>query len=209
MKLTDAVAEKAGLPPGKSDVIFFDDRLQGFGLRLRRLASGVQKSWMIQYRNAEGESRQFLIGTTEEVKAAKARETAADALAGIRLGTYPITKKEERQARALAVESFGSVGQLYLARRHSELRPRSFVEVRRHVQKRWSTFAETSIHRIDQRAVALRLNEIAEKHGKIEANRARATLSALFVWAMGEGIVTANPVVAPTRRQTRSRASGC
>jgi integrase len=197
MKLTDAVADKAGLPPGKDDVILFDNRLQGFGLRLRRLAKGIQKSWIVQYRDAAGKSRRFLIGTTEEMKAAKARDIGADTLANIRHGTYP--HLERTKARALAVESFGSVGKLYLARRQTELRPRSFVEVKRHVEKRWSTFAETSIHHIDQRTVALRLNEIAEKHGKIEANRARATLSALFVWAMGEGIVTANPVAATNK----------
>ena len=206
MKLTDTVADKAILPPRKGDVIHFDSKLPGFGLRLRRLANGVQKSWIVQYRDAAGKSRRFLIGTTEEMKAAKARAIAADKLADIRHGTYP--HLERKKARALAVESFESVGKLYLAKRKTDLRPRSYVEVKRHIEKRWSTLAETSIHHIDQRTVALRLNEIAEKHGKIEANRARATLSAMFTWAMGEGIVTANHVAAtnkPAEEKPRKR----
>jgi integrase len=203
MKLTDAVAASTALPARKSDVIHFDSRLQGFGLRLRRGADGVKKSWVLQYRDLAGKSRRFLIGTIDEVKAAKAREIAADKLAGIRLGNYP--HEERRQAKVLALESFASVAQLYLARRQPELRPRSFVEVERHIKKRWEPFAEDSIHDIDQRRVALRLNEIAEAHGKVEANRARATLSALFSWAAGEGIVTANPV-ALTNKATEEKA---
>jgi integrase len=203
MKLTDAVAAGETLPPRKSDVIRFDSRLQGFGLRLRRLADGVKKSWILQYRDAAGKSRRFLIGTTDEVKAARAREIAADKLAGIRLGTYP--HDERLQAKVLALETFGSVAQLYLARRQPELRPRSFVEIKRHIEKRWAPFADDSIHAIDQRRVALRLNEIAEENGKIEANRARATLSALFTWAAGEGIVTTNPV-ATTNKATEEKA---
>jgi integrase len=197
MKLTDAAAATAALPAGKSDVIHFDSRLQGFGLRLRRGAEGVKKSWILQYRDLAGNSRRFLIGTIDEVKAAKARDIAADKLAGIRLGTYP--HEERRQAKMLALESFESVAQLYLTRRQPELRPRSFVEIKRHIEKRWAPFAEHSIHGITQRQVALRLTEIAEQNGKVEANHARAALSAMFSWAMREGIVSANPVASTNK----------
>jgi integrase len=197
MKLTDAVAASAALPARKNDVIHFDSRLQGFGLRLRRGADGVKKSWVLQYRDLAGKSRRFLIGTIDEMKTAKAREIAADKLAGIRLGNYP--HEERRQAKVLALETFGSIAQLYLARRQPEMRPRSFVEIERHIKKRWAPFAEHSIHDITQRQVALRLNEIAEQSGKIEANRARAALSAFFTWAAREGITTTNPVMSTNK----------
>jgi hypothetical protein len=35
VKLTDTTVRTASLPEGRGDVIFFDDRLKGFGLRLQ------------------------------------------------------------------------------------------------------------------------------------------------------------------------------
>jgi integrase len=42
--------------------------------------------------------------------------------------------------------------------------------------------------------VAARLRTIAKDSGAVAADRARSTLSALFTWAVGEGLCAANPV---------------
>ena len=47
MKLTQAIAAKMTLAPGKAEVIYWDDDLKGFGLRVRE---GGSKKWVIQYR---------------------------------------------------------------------------------------------------------------------------------------------------------------
>jgi integrase len=52
---------------------------------------------------------------------------------------------------------------------------------------------------IDRRLIAEQLSSIAAKRGPASANRARATLSAFFVWAWREGLVEQNPVVATNR----------
>ena len=44
--------------------------------------------------------------------------------------------------------------------------------------------------------MAARLQEIVEIHGLIAASRARASLSALYSWAMGEALCETNPVAA-------------
>jgi hypothetical protein len=140
MRLTDTSARTEGLPKGKSDHIVWDDKLSGFGLRIRKGAKGVRKIWIIQFRDALRESRRFILGTVDELSAAKARDIAADKLAGIRLGIYPHVERE--QARALAekerdkdAETFEAIGKLYLANRKKSLRERSFEEVRRHIEK--------------------------------------------------------------------------
>ena len=57
------------------------------------------------------------------------------------------------------------------------------------------------VHAITRREVASRLVEIKDERGGYAANRARATLSALFGWAIREGLVETNPVIG-TNRQT-------
>jgi site-specific recombinase XerD len=65
-----------------------------------------------------------------------------------------------------------------------------------------------SVHDITQRDVALRLDEITAKSGKLAANQARSKLSAFFVWAMRRGLVEKNPV-ANTEQLRRCRAIAC
>ena len=43
--------------------------------------------------------------------------------------------------------------------------------------------------------MAARLADIADESGGYAANRARAALSALYAWAIAEGLTDANPVV--------------
>ena len=47
---------------------------------------------------------------------------------------------------------------------------------------------------IDRAAVAARLRSIAKVSGAVAADRARSTLSAMFAWAIGEGLTEINPV---------------
>jgi integrase len=51
------------------------------------------------------------------------------------------------------------------------------------------------IHAVTRRHVAARLNEIIRDHGDTSAARALASLSALFSWAMREGLCDANPTI--------------
>jgi integrase len=197
MKLTNDTARTEKLPEGKTDHIVFDEQLPGFGLRVRLGAKGIKKTWVLQYRDAKRESRRFIIGTLEELNAAKARQIAADMLADIRRGIYP--HAERQKERDLAAETFEEVGKLYLANRKKHMRERSFEEVRRHIEKNWSPFDRTSIHHINRRMIALRITEIATNHGSVTANRARSTLSAMFAWAMREGIVEQNPALATNK----------
>ncbi len=45
MKMTAPSVAKLQLPPDRSDIIFWDDGLPGFGLRIR---AGGSRTWLVQ-----------------------------------------------------------------------------------------------------------------------------------------------------------------
>jgi len=127
MRLTAATVRTLALPDDKVDKVFFDSELHGFGLRLRRTGG---KSWLVQYAIG-GKTRRMVLGTLAMLEPGKARETAKDILAAVRLGRDPAMEKE--QSSAAAEETFGACLKLYLERRRNDvkLRQRSYVEIER------------------------------------------------------------------------------
>ena len=91
MKFTEDVVRAITNTPGKTDQVFFDDELPGFGLRVR---AGGAKSWMIQYAIGR-RTRRVVIGTTTLFKYAEARERARKLLAKVRLGGDPAAEKKK------------------------------------------------------------------------------------------------------------------
>src|SRR5262249_31107355 len=132
MKLTQQAAENRPLNIGKSDQIFFDDAIPGFGVRIRlpRKWNGGALSnqppsrvWIFQYRNGAGATRRMNIGLVSAVKAQAARERAAKLHAEVTLGGDPALVKVE--ARAKAGDTLGSLIERYLDRQGTQLRPGS------------------------------------------------------------------------------------
>jgi integrase len=81
------------------------------------------------------------------------------------------------------------------------LKPRSFVEVKRHLEKDWQPLHSLAIASMGRANVAATLSAIAKTKGAVTANRARAALSAMFRWAIGEGLCDHNPVVGTNRQE--------
>ena len=217
MKLTQAAATdllSRPIPADKSELRIFDEDLAGFGVRLRRGASGSQQGrWIVQYR-VKGKPGQTTenIGTIGTVNAKAARERARGILAQAQLGVDLRDARNETRERSK--DTFGIIAARYLEKRRADLKPRSFEQVETHLTKHWARFDRLPMHEIAKRDIAIRLGEIAEgtptekKRGPIAANRARASLSSFFSWAMAEGIVDINPVIATNRQgaeKTRDR----
>jgi integrase len=207
VKLTDTTVRTYTLPEGKVDVIVFDDKLKGFGLRLQ----GAGRKFIVQYRDALGKDRRFIIGSTHEVTATKARETAAKLLAGIKLGRYPHIEREERRREAERQldrdrQTFASIAKLYLERQQRELRPKSYEAVAYHITKSWAVFDRVPVDQITRRMVAERLEEITKKNGPVASNRARAKLAAFYTWAGKSGLIECgNPVTLTLKNKERPR----
>jgi integrase len=199
MKLSDAFARAAVPPPGRPDVVFWDDELKGFGLRVRQTTAGIAKVWMIQYRDALQKDHRFNIASAHGSNFKNARKTADKLLAGIKLGTYPHVERVKRREAAereldRARETFGVISELYLDRQRRTLRPRSIEQSTYHITKSWAPFHRLSIHEIDRRMIADRLTEIVKVNGPHAANKARVILGAMFAWAVKDGRVKSNPV---------------
>jgi integrase len=190
MKLTQATMQRLALPTGKTEAIYFDDDLSGFGLRLR---AGGSKNWIVQY-SLGAKQRRMTLGSTSVLDAGKARETARTLLAGVRLGRDPAAERAVSQARA-SDEELGAIVDRFLARQATRIRPRSYTETRRYLKEHWKPLHRLQLAHIMRRTVANRLDAIADENGPIAADRARAALSAFFSWAIQQGVCEANPVV--------------
>src|SRR5262245_19389083 len=193
MKLTNANVGRCKLPPGKSDVIFWDDELPRFGLRVR---AGGGRVWIVQYRTDSGQRREK-IGTVPALDADAARRKAKQTLAKVQLGHDPVAEKREKKARA--AETFGAIVGRFLAYKKKSIRPRYYQEMERHLMAQAKPLHGLPLASIERRTVAARLGEIAETSGASAADPCRASLSAYFAWAVREGLLVANPAVNTNR----------
>lgn len=118
VKLTAGFVLSAGKPAdGKDRVIYWDERRPGFGLMVT--ARG-RRSFVFQYRNAQGESRRAsLSGTTKLVDANK----WADILQGdIAKGVDPVATKRTEKAVQSKSGKFKTIAEEYLKREKSKVR---------------------------------------------------------------------------------------
>jgi integrase len=187
--------------PDRSDCIVFDDQIAGFGLRKR----DGQQSWVFQYAIGAGAARitrRIKIGDYPALSPVKARKEAEDLHAKVHLHGDPAI--ERRKNRIEAGKTFAKLVDQYLEFKESQLRPRSFAEVKRHLEVNAKSLHSLPLVSVDQAAIATCLSAVA-RGGAIAANRTRASLSAMFVWAMGEGLAAANPVINTNRREEKTR----
>ena len=193
---------------GKTDTIFFDDDMPGFGYRLRLGAGGkLRSSWVAQYKRA-GATRRLLLGAGEVLGAEQARQAARKVLAKVALGEDPQADRRERRDRDRL--SLRSVVDEYLAAKQERVRPRTFVEVKRYLADGpyFRPLHGMAVDTVARKDIATRLIAITRENGSVTACRARAALSAFFVWAMQSGIVEANPVIGtakPKDNENRDR----
>jgi integrase len=199
MRLTAKNTAGLKLPEGKTDHIVFDDRVPGFGLRLR--TGGA--TWIFQYALGRAKQRRMVIGKATAITPEKARELAADLHAKVRLGGDPAANKAA--SKAAAALTFGVIADRFLSYQKARLRPRSYVETVRALLKNAKPLHGIPISSIDRRAVAAILTGLAASNGTVTANRTRANLSAMFSWAMKEGLAESNPVANTNKQTERSR----
>jgi integrase len=188
MKFTVKSIDNLRLPKGKTDHIEWDDSFPGFGLRMR---DGGSRNWIFQYTLGD-KQRRMSVGSASAITLVKARETAGELHAKVRLGQDPAGQKAESKQQA--AETFEVIAKSYLAVRKRDMRPSAYDQIDRHLLKYAKPLHGLQLANITQRTIATRINELRDLSGTVQANRARSSLLAFYGWAMQQGIVTHNPV---------------
>jgi integrase len=201
MKLTQSIASKLALPPGKSDAIFFDDDVHGLGLRLR---AGGKRSWIFQY-GIGSKTRRMTLGMAPALSLAAARKTAAELHARVHLGEDPAASKREGQRRA--ADTVEAVLRLYLPEKRQTLALNTCRALEHHLLRYAKPLHGLGVALVSRRDIGNLLATVAASSGQPSANATRASLSAFFSWCMGRGLVEQNPVIGThaARLQPRTR----
>ena len=184
MKLTTAAVAALALPSGRDDFTWWDDEIVGFGYRLR--ASG-RAAWVFQYR-LHRQSRR-LTAKAAVVTPSAARAWAKQAASKVALGQDPSTKSEP-EPETITV---GEAVELFVDRQSQRLRPRSLIELKRHVGVHAAPLHRLPLVKVDRRAIAALLAKIGAASGPVAGNNVRRDLSAFFAWCCREGLIDSNP----------------
>jgi integrase len=200
MRLTDTAGAGLVLPVGKSEVFVWDSAVPGFGVRLR---AGGRANWIFQYRYAH-RTRRITIGLVSAIRATVARATASKFYAQVKLGVDPSASK--KNAIAAQDETVAASVDIYLERQRLRLRSRSFVETRRHLLVNAKPLHRLPLTAVDRRAIAGLVARIGASNGPVAANATLRDISALYAWAMREGMADTNPAAGANRFPQTARS---
>jgi integrase len=188
-KFIEGFADKMIVPAGARDAQAFDDELPGFGIR--KFDSG-KASYFVKF-NVGAQQRRKTLGKVVRGNLKAMRLEASTVLAKARLGTDVVA-----QARTAAAKSTATLGDLvpkYLSEREGELRASSHTEVTRYLTRAWRPLHAHAIDAITRQNVVEIVDDLARDSGKVAADRARTSLSALFGWAIDRGYLDINPTL--------------
>jgi integrase len=190
-RFTAGNVERLSLPAGKTDHIEWDPELPGFGVRLRAGSA----FYVVQYRIGSKQRRESL-GDIRKTDLEQARKNARIRFAQVELGIDPIAERDKLEASQKADGlTFKVLFEDYLAERKDKQRASTHNAAKRYFEKHLAPLHRRAAHTIDRATVASLVRDITRDHGRTAAARARGNLSALFAWAMREGMTSANPVV--------------
>jgi integrase len=190
--------------PKEGEKAYFDvgkpkDRVQGLALRIR---AGGTRRWTFFYRHA-GLLCKLTLGDATALPIVEARKQARLARVKVDSGENPKDEQEAKREESKLTLSF--VINDYLAARSKDLRGRSLNESTRHLRVDWKPLHRLPVAKIGRATVAANLRQIASECGDVACNRARSTLSAMFAWAIGEGLCEVNPVVGTNKQAEEPR----
>jgi integrase len=159
----------------------WDTYVTGFGAR--RQTNGV--FYYVRYRH-NGSQIVRSIGRHGPFTPDTARARAKQLLGTVAGGIDPFASETS--------DTFAATIDIYLERKRAVLKAGSFSEVERYLRQYAQSLHHLPLAKIDRRSVALVLGQIEQSRGPVARNRARSALSAMFGWAIQEGLVDLNPV---------------
>jgi integrase len=194
MKPAKANIEALDLPPGKTDHTEWFDNMPGAGVRVRSTKHGVRKVYRIQFRvGSQQRSKQF---DTRKVSLGDFLEIARTAFAQAHLGRD--VAAEKAQAALAEKWTLGATADRYLQVKQRTWRRSTFLSATRYLESHWAPFRKHALGAITRRDIAVRQEELIVQNGPSAAARASDWLSALYSWAVGQGLCDVNPVAGVT-----------
>jgi integrase len=198
VKLTQAVVERLKIEDGKRDEIWFDKEMHGFGLRIRSDGKNVHRTFVAQYKIGS-KHRRVTLGNVDRVGFDDAKKKAKEIFGRVAIGEDPAGDKIA--ARTEASSALGTIIEAYLEVAKERLRRRSYEASEHRLKRLWKPLHGLTVGTVSRAIIAARMATIAKENGPIAANRARAALSAMFRWAIGEGLCESNPVIGTNRQR--------
>ena len=201
MRLTQSIVDRLELPVGKTDHIAWDDANPGFGLRARE---GGSRVYICQYKIGT-KTRRLTLGSTTKLTLEQARKEAKKQLGKVAAGGDP--QGEKLASRATAAETFKAIADAFIRFQTARLRESSLYSTQLYLTAYCRRLHGLKVADITRREIASMLGTIAGDHGPVAADRARSALSAMFAWAIGAGLVDANPVIGTNKHADGGHAT--
>jgi integrase len=194
--------DRLTLPAGKGEVFHFDGRCPGLSVRIQATGKPAFVAWF----TTAGKRKRITLGAVAGMDLDQARGQATEIVNAARDGRDPGQERKLARIAAADVLTVGGLIGAYL-REHAERhqRPRTLIETRRALEHHWKPLHALPAADATRREVSARLLELARSTGPVGANRARANLSAAFVWGMRAGLVDHNPVIGTVKGEETSR----
>jgi len=188
MKFTTRSVAALVQETGADDYVVWNEDLPGMGIRLR----GNSKTYIDKPR-VNGRLITNTIGDVRKLSLENAVRIARQHFAEARLGVH--STGDKAKAIAAAKQTLGATADRYLQIKQRTLRANTYKNAARFFTMHWAPLRSRPLKLIERREIAERLQELIVQNGPRAAARARDHLSALYAWALGEGLCDANPVI--------------
>jgi Arm DNA-binding domain len=138
VEITGKTVDAIQLPAGRAEIIAYDGKIPGFGIRIR---AGGSRTRIYTYKFA-GKTRRLTLGAAVKEAFPNIRQRVLELQAQVRLGQDPAAVKEAAVAAAKQqqAESFRAIVDLYLAKQLKTARPSTYKEESRYLLDKASSF---------------------------------------------------------------------
>jgi integrase len=184
MELNKGIIERAKLPVSGQSFLW-DDELTGFGVRL----TPTTRTYIVQAR-INGVTRRITLGRHGVLTVQQARKKALQELLSMLGGKDPVKEKKRAEAHAVTLKE---VVEAYIKDRRS-LKESSKKDIRKHLNKSFSAWADKPIISITRDKALSRFRELSDR-SPAQANQAYRILRALFNYAMGAYRADDTPII--------------